>query len=51
MSFDALTITGLLTAAFSGGFLIALSHRDDGAWTRPRRRDRTDQSAAPAPRR
>ena len=31
MSFDALTIAGILSAALSGGFLIALVRGNDGA--------------------
>ncbi|MFB1488605.1 MULTISPECIES: hypothetical protein [unclassified Thiocapsa] len=37
MSFDALTITGLIAAALCAGFLIALINRDDAAAARPSR--------------
>jgi hypothetical protein len=35
MSFDALTITGLIAAALCAGFLIALINRDDVHAPRP----------------
>lgn len=35
MSFDALTITGLIAAALCAGFLIALINRDDAHMPRP----------------
>ena len=37
MSFDALTITGLIAAILCAGFLIALINRDDAGTTRPSR--------------
>ncbi len=37
MSFDALTITGLIAAALCAGFLIALINRDDAGSPRPSR--------------
>jgi hypothetical protein len=37
MSFDALTITGLIAAILCAGFLIALINRDDGRTPRPSR--------------
>jgi hypothetical protein len=47
MSFDALTITGLIAAALCAGFLIALINRDDADLPGPSRIsgfDRTDGS-------
>nr|WP_296915220.1 hypothetical protein [Thiocapsa sp.] len=49
MSFDALTITGFIAATLCGGFLIALTKRDDGVWRRPRRTDGSDQTLGNAP--
>lgn len=37
MSFDALTITGLIAAVLCAGFLIALINRDDAGTARPSR--------------
>lgn len=45
MSFDALTVGGLLLAVLSGGFLIGLVSHNDRATSRPSR-PRDDQIVA-----
>ncbi|UHD18678.1 hypothetical protein [Thiocapsa bogorovii] len=45
MSFDALTIAGLIAAVFCAGFLVALINRDDAGDARPSRIRGTDKTA------
>ncbi|EGV17664.1 hypothetical protein [Thiocapsa marina] len=44
MSFDALTITGLVAAVLCAGFLVALINRDDAGGARPSRIRGTDKT-------
>ena len=52
MSFDALTIVGILATVLSGGFLVALVSRNDSATRRNRdftRRSEGSETVRPLP--